>query len=181
MKAVTDITRFFLKGLTKMCDTLRPEGTNIVQLINKSRIQADDPLNEETEGMMTMGVKISTLALITSSVADIVNAINAAGSVLVRVGMPDEANVGDDAMTPEQLRAAAKAAAEKLAAIQSIAKAVSMSALELVDFDHIVEHVMEKEMPAIREAEKARTAGEPSAKPIHGTATPLNRWAPSQN
>lgn len=178
MQAVNELTIFFLAAFRKMAE----DKGKLIDQINEMRLEAGDTLDDSTKAAMQAGIKMAVLTLVTQSVADILNSINAAGRVLCRIGVPD-ADHGS-AMTAEQLQAAAEDAAKKLAAIINVTKKISMCALNNVDFEHIAEVLVADGMPAIELAEKERLAkanGAPVATPFSGTATPLHRCAPSQN
>jgi hypothetical protein len=179
MQVINAITVFFMEAMKRMCAEKRTTGDNIVQQIDKMRQAAEEPLNDETRKAIENGVEMATMALVTASIADIVNAMNTAGRVLRQIAAPEEAAKFEPLLTAEELKTAADKAAVNLAEVLHRTKTVSLFALESVNFAHIAEVVMAEEMPAIEAAEKARLAKAQPAKPIHGTATPL--WTPSQN
>jgi hypothetical protein len=179
MQAINSITVFFMEAMKKMCAESRSGGGNIVQTIDKMRVAAGEPLNDDTREAIENGVEMATMALVTASIADIANAMNTAGRVLMQIAAPEEAAKFEPLLSPAELKKAADQAAVGLAEVLHRAKTVSLFTLESVNFAHIAEMVMAEEMPAVEAAEKARLAKSQPAKPIHGTATPL--WTPSQN
>ena len=184
MKAVNMITQFFLRGFQKGQEQQRAGGDNVVQNLNKQRIAAGDAFDEDAKKAFAVGTRIVAQFMTIEAVASIVKRMDMAGAVLVRVGMPEQIPE-DKQNTPEEIKAAAKEAAEGLADMMALVKAISQFALMSTDFEHIGEVVAAAEIAEIEKAEKEKEAGKapevPSAKPLTGTVSPLNRWAPSAN
>lgn len=184
MKAVNMITQFFLRGFQKAQEEQRASGDNVVQNLNKQRLRAGDALDDDAKHAFSAGTRIVAQFMTIEAVASIVKAMDLAGAVLVRVGMPEQIPE-DKQNTPDEVKAAAKEAAEALADMMSLVKAISQFALMSTDFEHIGEVVAAAEIVEIEKAEKEKEAAKapevPPAKSITGTASPLNRWTPSVN
>jgi hypothetical protein len=182
VKAVNDITQFFLRGLKKMCAEQRAQGKSTpVDEINECRKKAGDSLaDEEVQDAMKAALGVSTTLLVTMTIHSVQQALNSAGRVLVRIGDPE--NVAPESrIAPEELPKKAMDAAHKLAEVMSVLNALSACALEHTDIEHIVETLHAEHLPRLL-AEEAGTTQPPQAKPISGTATPLSpRWNPSAN
>ena len=182
MKAVKDITQFFLRGLKKMFAEQREAGRPTpLDEINECRKKAGDSLaDEDVREAMKAALGVSTTLLVTMTIHSVQQALNAAGRVLVRIGDPE--NVAPESqIAPEELPKRAMEAAHKLAAVMSVLEAMSMCTLEHTDMEHIVETLYDAHLPRLL-AEEAGAATPPQAKPISGTATPLNpKWNPSAN
>lgn len=172
MKAVNNITQFFLRGLKRMFAEQHEQGkATPLDDINECRKNVGDPLSGEgVQDAMKAALGISTTLLVTMTIHSVQQALDLAGRVLVRVG--DSKNV---------LPARAMEAAHKLAGVVSVLNALSACALEHTDIEHIVETLHAEHLPRLQ-AEEAGTNSPPQAKPISGTATPLNpKWNPSVN
>ena len=182
MKAVNDITQFFLRGLKRMFAEQHEQGkATPLDDINECRKKIGDPLSGEgVQDAMKAALGISTTLLVTMTIHSVQQALNSAGRVLVRIGDPE--NVPPDArIAPDELPAKAMEAAHKLAGVMSVLNALSACALEHTDIEHIVETLHAEHLPRLM-AEEAGSTSPQQAKPIRGTATPLNpKWNPSVN
>ncbi len=182
MKAVNDITQFFLRGMKKMFAEQQESGKKTpLDDINEIRKNVGDSLHDkDVKDAMKAALGVSTTLLVTMTIHSVQQALNQAGRVLVRIGDPD--NVPPESrIAPEELAEKAMEAAHKLAAVMSVLEAMSMCALEHTDMEHIVETLYDAHLPRLL-AEEAGAATPPQAKPISGTATPLNqKWNPSAN
>ncbi len=182
MKAVNDITQFFLRGLKKMFAEQREKGKQTpLDEINECRKKAGDSLNDEdVQDAMKAALGVSTTLLITMTIHSVQQALNGAGRVLVRIGDPE--NVAPESrIDPEELPKKAMEAAHKLAEVMNVLNALSTCALEHTDIEHVVETLYTEHFPRLL-AEADGNDTPPQAKPISGTATPLNpKWNPSAN
>lgn len=182
MKAINEITQFFLKHMLEIEQNRVGGDIRLIDVYNNTRENAKKAglSDEDADNAAFAAANLGVAMNVTMNLNEMLQAAATAGKVLIEIADPDLVKQHQPLKTPEELKKAAREAANYVTVLLKLLKGLLPAVNEEVDNEHIVERLL----AAGREARAEKKAAEPTvkAKPVSGEVTPFGRRIePSQN